>query len=200
MIICRHIKHERVEWMNLSALNITRTDWTQTMRNEIRKDGWASEKRGAKAAKRDLDHARTAVVAQSAGKKSSTLLEAFFWHSKLLVPLCKLKQVHLSLNLQEKRLSTWPVLPEDPLGFKLQFSYTSGVVSEILSICCLDWFLEAFLFMAVGKKHIFCFELDVLQRFIQKRQIGSGWWIIKGFMPCRAVVGCERSLCSSDAL
>lgn len=89
-----------------------------------------------KRAKRDLDHARTAEVAQSAEKKH--VARGFPLDLKLVVPLCKLKQVCLTLNLHKKRLSTWPVLPEDPLGFKLQFSYTSGVVSEILSICCLD--------------------------------------------------------------
>lgn len=86
--------------------------------------------------KRDLEHAHKPEVIQSAEKKH--VARGFLLDLKLVVPLCKLKQVCLTLNLHKKRLSTRPVLPEDPLGFKLQFSYTSGVVSEILSICSLD--------------------------------------------------------------
>lgn len=67
-----------------------------------------------------------------------------------------LESQQLWVTLHEKRLSTWACSTTGYLGsIKLQFSYTSGVVTEILSRCswCVDF--RVVLFMG-----IFCSELE----------------------------------------
>lgn len=74
---------------------------------------------------------RTTGVGQSAEEKH--VARGFPLDLQLVMPLCKFTQVLLTLS--DCRHGRF--YQRDPLGFKLQFSYTSGVVSEILSVCCL---------------------------------------------------------------
>lgn len=80
---------------------------------------------------------RTTEVGQSAEKEH--VARGSPLDLRRVVPLCKFHQVLLTLSNCQQGL----FYQRDPLGFKLQFSHTSGVVSEILSICCLHWFQRA---------------------------------------------------------
>lgn len=97
--------------------------------------------------------------------------------------------LHLHPHALKAKCQHSPPDPRAPLGFKLELRRTSGVVSEILSICRLHWFHMASVyecekrFFSVGggarrgEKHIFCRE-----RLSRKWQIGPGWGVIKGLL------------------
>lgn len=71
--------------------------------------------------------------------RRSTFLHASSWSETGGVSL-EINQVLWRLHKQQPH---GLFCQKVPLGFKLQFCYTSGVVNEILSICCLHWFQKA---------------------------------------------------------
>lgn len=76
-------------------------------------------------------------------------------------------------------LQTCPLVPEFPLGFIVQFSYTSGVVSEILYTCYLHRFERDSVSLCWGRGTLS--TLDLMCWFIQDRallKVQCGLWLI----------------------
>lgn len=135
-------------------------------------------------------------VGQSAWKEAR-YSRLFFFLSldlKLVVPLKKSNRQH-GLLYQKGAL----------FGFKLHFSHTSGVVSEIYPYAvCIDF--RGFLFMDVKKEEVkkkkkAHFLLWAGSAVFRNDELGSGYGVIKGFnaTPCCCRVA-EQSLCFSKAL
>lgn len=123
---------------------------------------------------------------------------AFPLHLKPVVPICKFTSIYAKSNSRhglfyQRTLSALNYSSLVPQGLSVKF-YPDAI--------CID--LRGLLLMGVGGKKahflLWAGSAAVVVSFINKWQIGSEEGLVKGFMPHRAVVGCEQSLRSSDTL
>lgn len=92
----------------------------------------------------------------------------------------------LKVVMPSCNLNSWACSTRGSLGsIKLQFCYTSGVVTEILSRCSLRWCQSGSVYGYRRSKSTFSAPN-------WKRQIGSGWGIITFYV--------TTTHCSSEAL